>query len=483
EYLIQQTLNNISEFANKSGFKFSKNKIQVIIFSKKNSIDHKLKLNISNDPVQTVKETLNNISELANKSGFKFSKNKTQAIIFSKKNNIDRKLKLNISNDPVQTVKEVKILGLIFDSRLTWKPHIEHLKRQCILRSNILKTLSARNWGASLQILVNTFKAIIQSKIDYGSIVYGTAKNYITKTLDPILNSCLRISSGAFRTSPINSLIVESNVLTLNLRREKLSTKYTQAIIFSKKNNIDHKLKLNISNDPVQTVKEVKILGLIFDSRLTWKPHIEHLKRQCILRSNILKTLSARNWGVIYGTAKNYITKTLDPILNSCLRISSGAFRTSPINSLIVESNVLPLNLRREKLSTKYILNNISEFANKSGFKFSKNKIQVIIFSKKNSIDHKLKLNISNDPVQTVKEVKILGLIFDSRLTWKPHIEHLKRQCIFRSNILKTLSARNWGASQQILYMEQLKIISLKPWTQFSTPAYEYLQEHLELAQ
>ncbi|OXU16377.1 hypothetical protein TSAR_008959 [Trichomalopsis sarcophagae] len=92
-------------------------------------------------------------------------------------------------------------------------------------------------------------------------------------------------------------------------------------------------------------------------------------------------------------------------------------------------------------------------------------------------------LQIDLNQTPEIKEVKILGLIFDSRLTWKPHIEHLKRQCIFRSNILKTLSARNWGASQQILYMEQLKIISLKPWTQFSTPAYEYLQEHLELAQ
>ncbi|OXU21150.1 hypothetical protein TSAR_003101, partial [Trichomalopsis sarcophagae] len=120
-----------------------------------------------------------------NPQRFKFSKNKTQVIVFSKSKNSDHDLNLRIADDTVQIVQEIKILGLIFDSRLSWKPHTENLKKQCLLRLNILKTLAARNWGANQQILINTFKAIIQAKIDYGSIVYGTAKKSILKILDP----------------------------------------------------------------------------------------------------------------------------------------------------------------------------------------------------------------------------------------------------------------------------------------------------------
>ena len=41
----------------------------------------------------------------------------------------------------------------------------------------------------------------------------------------------------------------------------------------------------------------------------------------------------------------------LDPIQNQGLRLSLGAFRNSPAQSLCVEANELPLHLRREKLA------------------------------------------------------------------------------------------------------------------------------------
>ena len=46
----------------------------------------------------------------------------------------------------------------------------------------------------------------------------------------------------------------------------------------------------------------------------------------------------------------------LDPIQNQALRISLGAFRTSPIESLEVEANEMPLDVRRQKLAVHYLL-------------------------------------------------------------------------------------------------------------------------------
>ncbi|RUS68672.1 hypothetical protein EGW08_023566 [Elysia chlorotica] len=60
----------------------------------------------------------------------------------------------------------------------------------------------------------------------YGSIVYGSAKKHILKTLDPIHHQGLRIALGAFRTSPVQSLYAESGEPSLEHRRLKLSLNY-----------------------------------------------------------------------------------------------------------------------------------------------------------------------------------------------------------------------------------------------------------------
>ncbi|WP_353806175.1 hypothetical protein, partial [Acinetobacter baumannii] len=46
----------------------------------------------------------------------------------------------------------------------------------------------------------------------------------------------------------------------------------------------------------------------------------------------------------------------LDPVAHQALRIALGAFRTSPCESLYVEANKSPLELRRTKLSLNYYL-------------------------------------------------------------------------------------------------------------------------------
>ena len=62
--------------------------------------------------------------------------------------------------------------------------------------------------------------------MDYGCIVYGSARQSYLRKLDSIHNQGLRFVLEAFRTSPVNSLYVEANEPSLNLRRKKLSLQY-----------------------------------------------------------------------------------------------------------------------------------------------------------------------------------------------------------------------------------------------------------------
>ena len=58
--------------------------------------------------------------------------------------------------------------------------------------------------------------------MDYASTIYSSAKPYILDKLDPIHNMAIRLSSGAFRSSPIPSILAQSGEIPLRLHREKL---------------------------------------------------------------------------------------------------------------------------------------------------------------------------------------------------------------------------------------------------------------------
>ena len=126
----------------------------------------------------------------------------------------------------VKAVDETRFLGLIFDKRLTFQSHIEDLKTRCLKSLNVLKVVSSTDWGADSKVLLRLYQALVRSKLDYGCIVYGSAAKSHLKKLDPIHNSGLRISLGAFRTSPIPSLYTEAGETSLELRRLKLSLNY-----------------------------------------------------------------------------------------------------------------------------------------------------------------------------------------------------------------------------------------------------------------
>nr|GBN83412.1 hypothetical protein AVEN_97039-1 [Araneus ventricosus] len=71
---------------------------------------------------------------------------------------------------------------------------------------NILKVLSRTSWGADRTSLLRIYQAVILSSIDYGGMVYGSARPTVLRRLDTIHHSALRICSGAFRTCPVESL-------------------------------------------------------------------------------------------------------------------------------------------------------------------------------------------------------------------------------------------------------------------------------------
>ena len=173
-----------------------------------------------------LQQNLTRIEDWATNNGFKFSKSKTQCVHFCLLRKKHDHPDLYLYGSQIPVVEEVKFLGVIFDRKLSFLPHIKYLKAKCLKALNLLKILAHTSWGADRVTLLNLYRSLIRSKLDYGSVVYGsTRKSYLQK-LDMIHHQGLRLALGAFRTSPVTSLYEEADEPSLALRREKPALQY-----------------------------------------------------------------------------------------------------------------------------------------------------------------------------------------------------------------------------------------------------------------
>ena len=169
-----------------------------------------------------------------NVTGFRISLTKSKVLVFhnrtakqQEKNPVnDFALDIKLGAVRLEVVTEYKFLGLIFDQKLTWRFQIAALKRKGMKALGILKLMAKNNKTMKRETYIGIYKTLVQPVLDYGSPAYGTAKEHILKSLDPVHHAALRICTGAFRTSNRYSLYVEAFVPSLWDRREYLSLCY-----------------------------------------------------------------------------------------------------------------------------------------------------------------------------------------------------------------------------------------------------------------
>ena len=154
-----------------------------------------------------------------------------------------------------------------------------------------------------------------------------------------------------------------------------LSKEKTIAVIFTRK-RIDYIPALKLCDKTIEWKKEVKFLGVIFDSRLTWVAHMDYIVERCKKRLNFMRSVSGIAWGAnkeslliiykalirsvidygcsAYNTASDNVKAKLDKIQAQALRICCGAMKCTAVSALQIECGEMALRLRREGLQYKY---------------------------------------------------------------------------------------------------------------------------------
>jgi hypothetical protein len=202
-----------------------------------------------------LQNALNKLQSWADQNGFKFSRAKTTCIHFCHKRKLHLDPQLSLGGTQIPVVPETRFLGVIFDKKLNFKAHIKYIKDKCLKALNLIKVVANTRWGADQDTLLKLYRALVRSKLDYGSYVYGSTRNSYIKVLEPVANQALRLCLGAYRTSPIVSLQVIANEPPLQLRRQQLALQYATKLQTNTTNPTYRKPDLNIiqSSKPART--------------------------------------------------------------------------------------------------------------------------------------------------------------------------------------------------------------------------------------
>ena len=200
--------------------------------------------NTIRNATRQLQQGIDNINQWITARGLKISKTKTSTVLFKKRMKQNQVLpELFLLNEKINNKPSIKFLGITLDSRLNFKQHIKETVAKAKQSLNILKMVSAHKWGADKSTLLRLYWSLTRSIIDYGANIYAIGNKTTLKELNPVHNTALRLCTGAFRSSPVESLLVEAEEPPLEIRRIEQGMKY-----YSRINSIPILNQTNITN-------------------------------------------------------------------------------------------------------------------------------------------------------------------------------------------------------------------------------------------
>jgi hypothetical protein len=144
---------------------------------------------------------------------------KTEAILLTTEGKVHRReldrmrCRLHIAGADLEYKSEVKLLGVVIDSGLTFKPHAEELKRKVSMRIHQLGRVAGTDWGAGAATLRSVYVSYIRSVLEYGSVVwYPMLSHQAVMSLEARQLSSARIITGCIRSTERDSLLLEASL-------------------------------------------------------------------------------------------------------------------------------------------------------------------------------------------------------------------------------------------------------------------------------
>ena len=109
-------------------------------------------------------------------------------------------------------------LGVKLDIALTYRHHLEALRKKLSTRVSLLRRLADSGWGAGAKTLRTAALSLIYSTAEYCAPAW--CRNAHTRLIDSVLDDALRIVTGCLRPTRTDNLPVLSVIQPAELRRQ-----------------------------------------------------------------------------------------------------------------------------------------------------------------------------------------------------------------------------------------------------------------------
>jgi hypothetical protein len=165
--------------------------------------------------------------EWARRHGASFAPEKSILVHFTKaKTKHNHTCPLILPTSTIYSSPSARVLGVILDKKLSWQPHLHHIKSKLATQTNILSRLTASTWGASLRVSRLLYTAVVRPAITTGCPAWWAPpstpffRKGMGEELLKIENRCLRTISGAYKATPVLSLQAEVGIPPLPLHMD-----------------------------------------------------------------------------------------------------------------------------------------------------------------------------------------------------------------------------------------------------------------------
>ena len=135
---------------------------------------------------------------------------------------------LLLSGQPLRVDDAPRYLGVQFNGRLDWKPHIDQVAARARATMGAITKLSLHlgRSAAPATVVLTLYLSLVRPHLEYGSQLWSGAPRRHISRLIAIQRAALVAASGAWSTSAGDALEVDLNVPPLGLRWTKLLLRF-----------------------------------------------------------------------------------------------------------------------------------------------------------------------------------------------------------------------------------------------------------------
>lgn len=174
-----------------------------------------------------IQKILNKIEKWSNETGFTISTQKTTIMHVGNRRKLQKQPLAIFRNKVICSTKITKVLGVWLDHKLNYKHHIQKKREECKTVISLMRCISGTTFGADRKSLLRLVNSMLVPKLLYAAPIISRANETDLDRLNPLYHQGIRIATGAFHSSPIESLLAESGQIPLKLKIAELLILYS----------------------------------------------------------------------------------------------------------------------------------------------------------------------------------------------------------------------------------------------------------------